>query len=300
FISCACLQYVNTSYCFFFFQAEDGIRDFHVTGVQTCALPISWTIEEAEFDNMPRVDFGAVYTNGVDEVQKIEFPQRDGSNWVGGETFVLILEDEETEPIEAIWTSTSSGTMAANMQSALRGLPTVFGDDITVVAGNNSVFPDQTEFTVTFGGRDGQRPWGALNYRIISAIEVPSISIVVTTRGERPGEDALSDVRGWPRCGTFFQGRHWMAGSRSLPNTVWATRAATDWDLNDKRSTDDYGFMYSADTDDVPVFLNIYPGRHLQLFSTVGEFYVPVSDREGVTPKNMVLRRTSSRGSKAG
>src|SRR5690606_39788356 len=30
-----------TSCIFFFFQAEDGIRDFHVTGVQTCALPIS-------------------------------------------------------------------------------------------------------------------------------------------------------------------------------------------------------------------------------------------------------------------
>src|SRR6266496_4922318 len=31
--------------CFFFFQAEDGIRDLYVTGVQTCALPISadWT-----------------------------------------------------------------------------------------------------------------------------------------------------------------------------------------------------------------------------------------------------------------
>src|SRR5690606_41117353 len=29
--------------CLFFFQAEDGIRDFHVTGVQTCALPISRT-----------------------------------------------------------------------------------------------------------------------------------------------------------------------------------------------------------------------------------------------------------------
>src|SRR5215475_15721154 len=35
---------------FFFFQAEDGIRDFHVTGVQTCALPISssrWLPENA-------------------------------------------------------------------------------------------------------------------------------------------------------------------------------------------------------------------------------------------------------------
>src|SRR2546430_10759265 len=27
--------------CFFFFQAEDGIRDLTVTGVQTCDLPIS-------------------------------------------------------------------------------------------------------------------------------------------------------------------------------------------------------------------------------------------------------------------
>src|SRR5438067_11808242 len=31
------------SFFFFFFQAEDGIRDRNVTGVQTCALPISYT-----------------------------------------------------------------------------------------------------------------------------------------------------------------------------------------------------------------------------------------------------------------
>src|SRR5690349_24242411 len=30
----------------FFFQAEDGIRDLYVTGVQTCALPIS-SVEKA-------------------------------------------------------------------------------------------------------------------------------------------------------------------------------------------------------------------------------------------------------------
>src|SRR2546427_3007768 len=33
---------------FFFFQAEDGIRDLTVTGVQTCALPISTSIRSAE------------------------------------------------------------------------------------------------------------------------------------------------------------------------------------------------------------------------------------------------------------
>src|SRR5690349_22903529 len=33
--------YKSIKSSFFFFQAEDGIRDLYVTGVQTCALPIS-------------------------------------------------------------------------------------------------------------------------------------------------------------------------------------------------------------------------------------------------------------------
>src|SRR2546426_6548656 len=34
-----CLRF-EPRFLFFFFQAEDGIRDYKVTGVQTCALPI--------------------------------------------------------------------------------------------------------------------------------------------------------------------------------------------------------------------------------------------------------------------
>src|SRR5256886_4859388 len=37
---CLLLPRIETLF-FFFFQAEDGIRDLTVTGVQTCALPIS-------------------------------------------------------------------------------------------------------------------------------------------------------------------------------------------------------------------------------------------------------------------
>src|SRR2546430_3427753 len=36
-----CVAAVSIRNLFFFFQAEDGIRDLTVTGVQTCALPIS-------------------------------------------------------------------------------------------------------------------------------------------------------------------------------------------------------------------------------------------------------------------
>src|SRR5699024_12223813 len=44
--SCLLIMFFLLSLClfifFFFFQAEDGIRDRNVTGVQTCALPISF------------------------------------------------------------------------------------------------------------------------------------------------------------------------------------------------------------------------------------------------------------------
>src|SRR2546429_7255275 len=41
-MSCSQYKEVESGHvvCFFFFQAEDGIRDVAVTGVQTCALPI--------------------------------------------------------------------------------------------------------------------------------------------------------------------------------------------------------------------------------------------------------------------
>ena len=39
FVGFVCFGFVF--FFFFFFQAEDGIRDYKVTGVQTCALPIS-------------------------------------------------------------------------------------------------------------------------------------------------------------------------------------------------------------------------------------------------------------------
>src|SRR2546426_8750051 len=49
----------STSILFFFFQAEDGIRDYKVTGVQTCALPI-FTANAAAGGDPPRETASAI------------------------------------------------------------------------------------------------------------------------------------------------------------------------------------------------------------------------------------------------
>src|SRR2546426_5593434 len=80
--------------CFFFFQAEDGIRDYKVTGVQTCALPISAALKRGEVDvvyflngpiaeevrRTPGLTLTAMRTNGV---LWLMFPEQwtPGSPW---------------------------------------------------------------------------------------------------------------------------------------------------------------------------------------------------------------------------
>src|SRR5690606_40588605 len=90
------LAIVSLTVFFFFFQAEDGIRDFHVTGVQTCALPISgrraseWlggtlqngSVEESNLRPIPArhdvaapaaslVSFGATYLYSRSEERRV-------------------------------------------------------------------------------------------------------------------------------------------------------------------------------------------------------------------------------------
>src|SRR5256885_2799861 len=52
-----CLTEISVDFFFFFFfQAEDGIRDYKVTGVQTCALPIYELVEVGALLDSRRFD----------------------------------------------------------------------------------------------------------------------------------------------------------------------------------------------------------------------------------------------------
>src|SRR6266496_5752657 len=62
---------------FFFFQAEDGIRDLYVTGVQTCALPIS---SGAPSVAGSRPDGSAMPTDAANP----DGASRSARNWVSG------------------------------------------------------------------------------------------------------------------------------------------------------------------------------------------------------------------------
>src|SRR3712207_4552515 len=63
---------------FFFFQAEDGIRDIGVTGVQTCALPISIAVRDAI--NSGRIPGPTLYVSGP-FIQHAPYPGTERFRW---------------------------------------------------------------------------------------------------------------------------------------------------------------------------------------------------------------------------
>ena len=113
-------------------------------------------------------------------------------------------------------------------------------------------------------------------------------------------ENTWSATRGWPVSGTFFGGRLWFAGSRDRPSTGWASKAGDTEDFNIGTGADDDAIEFTADTDDVAAFYNVKAARHLSFFASSAEFYIPVSEDTAVTTDNLVLRRTTERGSKRG
>src|SRR5262249_59784313 len=82
---------------FFFFQAEDGIRDWSVTGVQTCALPICLR-QRPERDRLRALEVGEQPAAVRDDVRlgrRPAFLQRSEERRVGKECRSRWSRDQE-------------------------------------------------------------------------------------------------------------------------------------------------------------------------------------------------------------
>src|SRR2546425_3310809 len=66
---------LDVFFVFFFFQAEDGIRDKLVTGVQTCALPIYMALPESATD----LSYMVSYVLDIDSEEKQKLLEMDST-----------------------------------------------------------------------------------------------------------------------------------------------------------------------------------------------------------------------------
>jgi hypothetical protein len=113
-------------------------------------------------------------------------------------------------------------------------------------------------------------------------------------------EDSWSSSKGYPRTCTFHEGRLYFGGVKSRPNTIFASRVARFFDFNPGEALDDDSIELTISTDSTNAITGMFSGRDLQIFTKGGEFFLPQSTLDPITPTNVVVNGATRRGSKEG
>ena len=135
-------------------------------------------------------------------------------------------------------------------------------------------------------------------------VEIPFFDTSAITSGnwesEHGYEEAWSATRGYPRSVVFHEGRLFFGGSKSLPSTLWGSRVSDFFNFDPGEQLDDSSVEATLDTGTFNAVVDIYSGRHLQIFTTGGEFYVPQSLDDPITPANLIVKQQSAYGMRPG
>ena len=240
-------------------------------------------------------------------------------NWTqSADTLIIVHPDLQPIKIvrganDAAWTATSItfdsipqyafSVATSNPSTTLT--PSAVSGNITLTAGS-SVFSSthvNQYINVTPQGR--LRIVKYTSGTSVDAIaEFPLFNTTAVASGawelETGYEEVWSLGRGWPRSVTFHEGRLFFGGSKSRPSTIWGSKISLFFDFKITEALDDDAVEATLDTNQLNVIVDIISGRDLQVFTTGGEFYVPQTGTDPITPTTFTFKGISKNGMKPG
>lgn len=257
--------------------------------IQRLGTDADWRSAALEFDTVTEFPFDTgTVGGGKNEIQFLEF-----SDMVDGNRVAVEFNGEISEDI--IWRNTGvlndANQNTTKLKEAIESLPGITSVNVTVAEGVGGNAALEVEFT----GVDGKKPWPILV--VVIKKGDGTVTLTRSQYGKRDFDSLWSATRGYPSCGTFYQGRFVMAGFKARPDVIVLSRAGSLFDF--KEDADPVGaspIVIAPNIDDQVSIHNVYPGRHLQIFSSSAEMYVP---EEPITIDNIGLKITSRHGASA-
>lgn len=190
--------------------------------------------------------------------------------------------------------------------------PTVGHLSVSAVSGNVTLTSQNTYFNSTYVGQyinaqpqgrariiavdSGTTVRAVTEYPFFSTSNIPQGSWDVETGYE----DVWSAGKGWPRTVTFHEGRLYFGGSKSRPSTIWGSKIGLFFEFSPTEALDDDAVEATLDTSSLNVIVDMISGRDLQVFTTGGEFFVPQSGTDPITPASLTFKAVSRNGTKPG
>jgi hypothetical protein len=232
----------------------------------------------------------------------------------------LIITHKDINPIKIVRGSTDASWTVSNISftsipkyaytlstsnPAYTLTPSAVSGSITLTASGSVFSAGSVGQYVNANPQGRARIVGYTSATVVTAVtEVPFFDTTAVASGqweyESGYESVWSSTKGWPRTCTFHEGRLYFGGSKSRPSTVWGSKVNLFFDFTPDQAYDDDAVEATLDTNSLNVITDMISGRDLQVFTTGGEFYVPQSGLDPITPANFFVRAVSRSGSREG
>ncbi|MCP4393318.1 MAG: hypothetical protein GY804_03475 [Alphaproteobacteria bacterium] len=170
--------------------------------------------------------------------------------------------------------------------------PSAITGNITIAASSAIFSADYVGKRILFTDGGEVEITGFTSSSNVSAVVKKDLSSAEETKNWK--EQSFSDVKGWPTSVTFHQDRLVIGGSRSLPNRIWFSKSSDWFNFDLGVGDDDEAIEFAILSDQVNAIQDVFPGRHLQVFTSGGEWMVSA---DLLTPATVQLKRQTRVGS---
>lgn len=251
----------------------------------------SFAVDAIPFVNVPQFD----YNDSVSPVPVAAIQTFQSSDLATGQRYKVTAQGVTSKDIthggngdggSAIGLARMA-TSAFNLQKNLQEMP-VFGfTGITVTPVGGS----DIDFIINMAD-ESAGDYDLFTAFVTSGNVADVIPMSITQDGSPRTEDVWSAARGYPRQGVFHEGRLWLGGSKSKPQSIFASRAGNYYDFFGEEGEDDEGIFVTIDSRSLTDIVDINPDRGLQVFCKGAEFLV-----KGQTPSNIEVVSQTQHGS---
>jgi len=106
-------------------------------------------------------------------------------------------------------------------------------------------------------------------------------------------EQTISAIKGFPQAVTFHNNRLWLGGIKSRPSSVLASTISEYFNFDTAAGEADESIDLDIAGSEINEVRHFLSGKDLQVFTDGGEYYIPRSNDNTITPGNIaVLRQT--------
>ena len=111
-------------------------------------------------------------------------------------------------------------------------------------------------------------------------------------------EPSYSKTRGYPHCAAFHANRLVFGGGKNLPNRLNFSQVDAPFNHDVGTGLDNEAIQLSITSKRTPIVRHLVSDKHLQVFTSEGEFYAPFGiDQKPLTPATVSIRDQTTYGS---